>query len=153
MPDNRKRFRSTRSLGDIDKRRVHLDETFDSIMEDLANTLQTLTKDLAKNLTFCEFPIGSTIRQFGSFVYGYSISMDTKGNTSIQEFGNVKLFKEQQDEAEQFGIYAPEQLVDVINEPTPSSPRLSSDLASVAASPADLSAFDAPTSNGLNGAH
>ena len=109
MPD-RDRFK-IRSLGEMDKRLSILDETFDNIMRELANTLQS------EKLSECEFSIGSTIRQFGPFVYGYSISMDSKGNTSTREFGNVRLSKEPPDEAESSLVYSREQLVDVINEP------------------------------------
>lgn len=111
MTEFRKQFRrEIRSLGEMDKRLSALDETFDGIMRDLANTLQT------ENLTDCEFSIGSTIRQFGPFIYGYSISMDAKGNPSVREFGNVNLSKDPQD-AEPSLIYSQEQLVDIINEP------------------------------------
>jgi len=113
MSDSRKQFRrQLHSLEEMDKRLNALDETFDDIMRDLAKTLQ------AENLTDCEFSIGSTIRQFGPFVYGYSISLDGQGNPTIREFGNVTLSKEPRDEGTSSLIYPPEQLVDIINEPS-----------------------------------
>ena len=108
MPDNRDRFK-VNSLGEMDKRLSTIDETFDGILRDLADTLQT------ENLQDCEFSIGSTIRQFGPFIYGYSVSMDGKGNTSIREFGNITISKETQDESPL--VYSQERLVDVIIEP------------------------------------
>ena len=113
MSDFRKQSgRDLHSLEELDKRLKTLDETFDNIMQDLANTLQ------AENLTDCEFSIGSTIRKFGPFVYGYSISMDGKGNPTIREFGNVHLSKEPEDKVKpSLIIDAPDRLIDIINEP------------------------------------
>jgi len=66
-------------------------------------------------------PDGSTIRQFGPFVYGYSMSMGPDGKPIIQEFGNVKPSRR----PGMFGFEQPaleptdsrEPLADVINEP------------------------------------
>src|SRR5208337_3332453 len=33
---------------------------------------------------------GSTVREFGPFVYGYSMTMGPDGKPVVQEFGNVK---------------------------------------------------------------
>jgi len=112
MSDFRKQFRTNlHSLEEMDKRLNALDKTFDDIMRDLAKTLQS------ENLTDCEFSIGSTIRQFGPFVYGYSIAMDGEGNPTIREFGNVSLSKELRHEAKSPLVDLPEQLVDIIDEP------------------------------------
>jgi len=111
MPDFRKQpRRGLHSLEDMDKRLNALDETFDEIIRDLAKTLQ------AENLANCEFSIGSTIRQFGPFIYGYSISLDGKGNPSVREFGNVSLSKEPRGGSMLPSVSSQEQLVDVIDE-------------------------------------
>ena len=104
--------RKNQSLDKMDKRLRALDATFEDVMRELAETLRT------EDLTDCEVSIGSTFRQFGPFIYGYSISMDAKGNTYVREFGNVRLSKEQPDESAPFLADSREQLVDVINEPT-----------------------------------
>jgi len=95
----------------MDKQLNALDETFDDIMRELAKTLK------AENLTDCEFSIGSTIRQFGPFVYGYSISMDGQGNPTIREFSNVSLSTEPRDRSPSPPMVSPEELVDIIEEP------------------------------------
>jgi HSP20 family protein len=112
FPDFR---RGRRPFGFMDKWFSDFDEMFEHMFEDMA-------KDMPKDLmNERKLPDGSTIRQFGPFVYGYSMSMGPDGKPIVQEFGNVKPSKR----AGAFGFDQPalepkdarEPLVDVINEP------------------------------------
>jgi len=66
-----------------------------------------------------KLPDGSTIREWGPFVYGYSMTIGPDGKPKIREFGNV----ERKPRAASFGILRPsidvkkqrEPLVDVID--------------------------------------
>ena len=50
-----------------------------------------MTKDLPKEfVTERKIPGGGTIRQWGPFVYGYSVSIGPDGKPVVREFGNVK---------------------------------------------------------------
>jgi HSP20 family protein len=98
----------------MDKWFSDFDEMFEHMFEDMA-------KDMPKDpMNERKLPDGSTIRQFGPFVYGYSMSMGPDGKPIVQEFGNVKPSKRQG----AFGFEQPalepkdarEPLVDVINE-------------------------------------
>jgi HSP20 family protein len=107
--------RGRRPFGFMDKWFSDFDEMFEHMFEDMA-------KDMPKDLmNERKLPDGSTIRQFGPFVYGYSMSMGPDGKPIVQEFGNVKPSKK----PGAFGFEQPalepkdarEPLVDVINEP------------------------------------
>jgi HSP20 family protein len=90
------------------------DEMFERMFQDMA---KDIPREMMKEK---KLPDGSTIRQFGPFVYGYSMSVGPDGKPIIQEFGNVKPSKRQG----MFGFEQPaleptdsrEPLVDVINE-------------------------------------
>jgi HSP20 family protein len=111
-------FRSRRGrrapFGWMDKWFSDFDEVFERMFQDMA---RDMPKDLTREK---KLPDGSTIRQFGPFVYGYSMSMGPDGKPIIQEFGNVKPSKR----PGMFGIEQPaleptdsrEPLADVINE-------------------------------------
>lgn len=80
-----------------------------------------MTKNLPKELTTeRKMPDGSTMRQWGPFVYGYSMSVGPDGKPVIREFGNVRPSKR----TGAFGMPVPrleptearEPLVDVIDE-------------------------------------
>ena len=112
FPDFR---RGRRPFGFMDKWFSDFDEMFEHMFEDMA-------KDMPKDpMNERKLPDGSTIRQFGPFVYGYSMSMGPDGKPIVQEFGNVKPSKK----PGAFGFEQPalepkdarEPLVDVINEP------------------------------------
>jgi HSP20 family protein len=99
----------------MDKWFSDFDEMFEHMFEDMA-------KDMPKDfMNERKLPDGSTVRQFGPFVYGYSMSMGPDGKPIVQEFGNVKPSKR----PGAFGMVQPalepkdarEPLVDVINEP------------------------------------
>jgi HSP20 family protein len=93
-------------------------DDFDAMFEKL---FSEMTKNLPKELeTERKLPDGSTIRQWGPFVYGYSMSMGSDGKPVVREFGNVRPSKR----PGAFGLPVPrleptetrEPLVDVIDE-------------------------------------
>jgi HSP20 family protein len=93
-------------------------EDFDTMFERM---FQEMTKNLPKELTTeRKMPDGSTMRQWGPFVYGYSMSVGPDGKPVIREFGNVRPSKR----TGAFGMPVPrleptearEPLVDVIDE-------------------------------------
>jgi HSP20 family protein len=99
-----------------------MDRWFGDIDEMFENMFQDMLKGMPKDvMSERKLPDGSTIRQFGPFVYGYSMSMGPDGKPIIQEFGNVKpsrrpgAFGMEQPALEPKGTREP--LVDVINEP------------------------------------
>jgi len=103
-----------RPFGFMDKWFSDFDEMFAHMFEDMA---KDMPKDLMNERKLAD---GSTIRQFGPFVYGYSMSMGPDGKPIVQEFGNVKPSRKQG----AFGMAQPalepkdarEPLVDVIDE-------------------------------------
>ncbi|MGD0688241.1 MAG: archaeal heat shock protein Hsp20 [Candidatus Bathyarchaeia archaeon] len=111
-------FRSRRGraspFGWMDRWFSDIDQMFERMFQDMA---KGMPKD---SITERKLPDGSTMRQFGPFVYGYSMSMGPDGKPVIQEFGNVKPSKK----PGAFGLEQPalepkdsrEPLVDVINE-------------------------------------
>lgn len=68
-----------------------MDRWFSDIDQMFGQMFQDMVKGIPKeNMTEKKLPDGSTIRQYGPFVYGYSMSMGPDGKPNIQEFGNVK---------------------------------------------------------------
>ena len=117
LPDwfrSRRGRRSASPFGWMDKWFGDFDEMFERMFQDMA-------KDMPKEqMTERKLPDGSTIRQFGPFVYGYSMSVGPDGKPNVQEFGNVKpsrrpgMFGTEQPALEPMDSREP--LVDVINE-------------------------------------
>ena len=100
-----------------------MDRWFSDVDEMFENMFQDMVKGMPKDLmSERKLPDGSTIRQYGPFVYGYSMSMGPDGKPIVQEFGNVKpsrkpgAFGFEQPALEPKDIREP--LVDVINEPS-----------------------------------
>src|SRR5512136_894762 len=63
-------------------------EDFDTMFERM---FSEMTKNLPKELEVeKKLPGGGTVRQWGPFVYGYSMTMGPDGKPVIREFGNVK---------------------------------------------------------------
>jgi HSP20 family protein len=100
-----------------------MDRWFSDVDEMFENMFQDMLKGMPKDMmSERKLPDGSTVRQYGPFVYGYSMSMGPDGKPIIQEFGNVKPSRR----PGAFGFEQPalepketrEPLVDVINEPT-----------------------------------
>ena len=55
--------------------------------EELKNFTENVPKEYVKER---KLPDGSTVKEFGPFVYGYSMKIDPDGKPEIQEFGNIK---------------------------------------------------------------
>ena len=98
-----------------------MDRWFSDVDEMFGNMFQDMLKGMPKDMmTERKLPDGSTVKQYGPFVYGYSMSIGPDGKPNVQEFGNVK----QSRRPGAFGIQQPalepketrEPLVDVINE-------------------------------------
>jgi len=111
-------FRSRRGrkspFGWMDRWFSDFDEMFQNMFEDMA---RTMPRDLMSEK---KLPDGSTMKQWGPYVYGYSMTIGPDGKPVVQEFGNVKPSKR----PGAFGLEQPalepketrEPLVDVINE-------------------------------------
>ena len=101
-------------FGWMDRWFSDFDDVFERMFQDMAKGMPKEFMNEKK------LPDGSTIRQYGPFVYGYSMSMGPDGKPIIQEFGNVKPSKK----PGAFGFEQPalepqdarEPLVDVMNE-------------------------------------
>jgi len=63
-------------------------EDFDRMMEDMLKEMSSFgPKELVRER---KLPDGSTVREMGPFVYGYSMTVGPDGKPVIREFGNVK---------------------------------------------------------------
>jgi len=118
LPDwfrSRRGRRFASPFGWMDKWFSDFDDMFERMFQDMA---KDMPKDMIREK---KLPDGSTIRQFGPFMYGYSMSVGPDGKPIIQEFGNVKpsrrpgMFGMEQPALEPMDSREP--LVDVINEP------------------------------------
>ena len=98
-----------------------MDRWFSDVDEMFENMFQDMVKGMPKDLmSERKLPDGSTVRQYGPFVYGYSMSVGPDGKPVMREFGNVKPSRR----PGAFGMEQPvlepkntrEPLVDVINE-------------------------------------
>lgn len=97
-----------------------IDEMIKDMEEMMEREYKEFTSRIPKDLTReRKLPDGSTIREFGPFVYGYSMTIGPNGKPKIREFGNVKPSLK----PEAFGLAKPsldvkeerEPLVDVIS--------------------------------------
>jgi HSP20 family protein len=63
-------------------------EQFDEMFERM---FKDMTRDLPReSVKERKMPDGSTVREFGPFIYGYSMTMGPDGKPVVREFGNVK---------------------------------------------------------------
>ncbi len=70
------------------RRRSPFFEDIDKMIEDMFKDIfEDMPKELYKEE---QLPDGSTVRKFGPFVYGYSMTLDPDGKPVIREFGNLK---------------------------------------------------------------
>ena len=69
---------------DIDKVFEEMEKMMDEEFRDFASSVP---KDYVRER---KLPDGSTTREFGPFVYGYSVKVGPDGKPEIREFGNVK---------------------------------------------------------------
>jgi HSP20 family protein len=71
-------------FGDIDEMFREMERMMD---EELKNFTEKVPKEYVKER---RLPDGSTVRELGPFVYGYSMKIGPDGKPEIQEFGNLK---------------------------------------------------------------
>jgi len=71
-------------FGDIDRVFREMEKMMD---EELKKFTEKVPKDYVKER---KLPDGSTVKEFGPFVYGYSMKIGPDGKPEIQEFGNIK---------------------------------------------------------------
>lgn len=100
-------------FGDIDEMFRDIEKMMESEFKELKTRVP---KDYVRER---KLPDGSTVRELGPFVYGYSVTIGPDGKPKIRKFGNVKPSLKR----EPFGLAKPsfdvkeerEPLVDVIN--------------------------------------
>jgi len=100
-------------FGDIDEMMRDIEEMMEREFREFTNRIP---KDYVRER---KLPDGTTVREWGPFVYGYSMTIGPDGKPRIREFGNVKPSLK----PEAFGITRPrldvkeerEPLVDVIS--------------------------------------
>jgi HSP20 family protein len=71
-------------FGDIDKVFREMEKMME---EEFKNFTEKVPKDYIKER---KLPDGSTVKEFGPFVYGYSMKIGSDGKPEIREFGNIK---------------------------------------------------------------
>lgn len=71
-------------FGDIDKMFNEMEKMME---EEFKNFSEKVPKEYVKER---KLPDGSTIKELGPFVYGYSMKIGPDGKPDIQEFGNLK---------------------------------------------------------------
>ena len=71
-------------FGDIDDMFHEMEKMMD---EELKNFTEKVPKEYIKER---KLPDGSTVKELGPFVYGYSMKIGPDGKPEIQEFGNIK---------------------------------------------------------------
>jgi HSP20 family protein len=71
-------------FGDIDRVFREMEKMME---EEFKNFTEKVPKDYIKERTL---PDGSTAKEFGPFVYGYSMKIGSDGKPNISEFGNIK---------------------------------------------------------------
>jgi HSP20 family protein len=87
-PDWTKRRRSPFDkdpfFGDLDRIFREMEKHME---EEFKNFTDKVPKDYVKER---KLPDGSTVKEFGPFVYGYSMKIGSDGKPEIQEFGNIR---------------------------------------------------------------
>jgi HSP20 family protein len=71
-------------FGDIDRIFREMEERMEEEFKDFT---KKVPKDYVKER---KLPDGSTVKEFGPFVYGYSLKIGPDGKPEIREFGNIK---------------------------------------------------------------
>jgi HSP20 family protein len=71
-------------FGDIDRIFREMEKRME---EEFKNFTEKVPKDYVKER---KLPDGSTVKEFGPFVYGYSMKIGSDGKPEIQQFGNIK---------------------------------------------------------------
>jgi HSP20 family protein len=68
----------------FDEMKREMEREFDNMFEDIENRAP---KDLVREY---DNPRGGKVREYGPFVYGYSMTIGPDGRPKVREFGNVK---------------------------------------------------------------
>src|SRR5512139_1988301 len=71
-------------FGDIDRMFHEMERMMD---DEFKNFMENVPKDYVKER---KLPDGSTVKELGPFVYGYSMKIGPDGKPEIREFGNIK---------------------------------------------------------------
>jgi HSP20 family protein len=71
-------------FGDVDRIFHEMEKMMD---DEVKKFMENVPKDYVKER---KLPDGSTVRELGPFVYGYSMKIGPDGKPEIQEFGNIK---------------------------------------------------------------
>jgi HSP20 family protein len=71
-------------FGDIDRMFSEMEKMME---EEFKNFTEKVPKDYIKER---KLPDGSTVKEWGPFVYGYSMKIGPDGKPEIREFGNIK---------------------------------------------------------------
>jgi HSP20 family protein len=77
-------FSSDPFFGDIDQMFREMEKIME---EEFKKFSENVPKDYVKER---KLPDGSTVKEFGPFVYGYSMKIGPDGKPEIQRFGNIK---------------------------------------------------------------
>jgi HSP20 family protein len=80
----RKPFGNDPFFGDIDRMFSEMEKMME---EEFKKFSENVPKDYVKER---KLPDGSTVKEFGPFVYGYSMKIGPDGKPEIQQFGNIK---------------------------------------------------------------
>ncbi len=81
---SRKRRGKDPFFGDIDEMFREMEKMMD---EEMKNFTDKVPKEYVKER---KLPDGSTVKELGPFVYGYSMKIGSDGKPEIQKFGNLK---------------------------------------------------------------
>ncbi|HIJ08535.1 TPA: Hsp20/alpha crystallin family protein [Candidatus Bathyarchaeota archaeon] len=83
-PEWFRRRRRDPLFGDVDRMFQEMEKMME---EEFKNFTERIPKDYVKER---KLPDGSTVKEWGPFVYGYSMKIGPDGKPEIQEFGNIK---------------------------------------------------------------
>ena len=83
-PEWFRRRRRDPLFGDIDRMFHEMEKMME---EEFKSFTERVPKDYVKER---KLPDGSTVKEWGPFVYGYSMKIGPDGKPEIQEFGNIK---------------------------------------------------------------
>jgi len=81
---SRRPFSGDWFFGDVDEMMRNMEEMMEKEFKELT---ERLPKDMVRER---RLPDGSTVKEWGPFVYGYSMTLGPDGKPQIREFGNVK---------------------------------------------------------------
>ena len=80
----KRRSQSKDPFGNVDDMFREMEKMMD---EELKNFTEKVPKEYVKER---KLPDGSTVKELGPFVYGYSMKIGPDGKPELQEFGNIK---------------------------------------------------------------